>query len=257
MAKPDSAEKPANDKLPDTGLPDTALSDAQLRAAYQAQKAEAPLPHATKQRIMRHAKQASANRNWRSWWYFSQLALGCAALVLVLSWVNPAKLPAYYQIDTVQLKDGQLDPGQTASGQTDASGGVVANNSAVTTVQWHHLTAATVGEQESGIARQRLQSLKAQQKQLLRAGELSSELHRQVGILTRHQDSWQIAMCDNMQLNVAIELVQQLTDMLQLDALPQPQLQPQWVELKFAPTGHILGIAALPSDRQAGQCPAV
>jgi len=246
MAKPDSAEKPANDKLPDTGLPDTDLSDAKLKAAYQALKAEAPLPHTIKQRIMQQAKQASANRNWRSWWYFSQLALGCAALVLVLSWVNPAKLPVYYQIDTVQQHAGQ--PATRA--------GMTASNSALTTVQWHHLTATTAGAHENGIVRQRLQSLKAQQKQLLRAGELNSEWHRQVGILTRHQDSWQITMCDNMQLNVAIELVQQLTDMLQLDALPQPQLQPQWVELQFAPTGHILGIAAVPATRQAGQCPA-
>ncbi|SNY51778.1 hypothetical protein SAMN06297280_1975 [Arsukibacterium tuosuense] len=216
------------------------LPDEQLSKAYQALKAEQPLPGAVKQRIMRQAKQANSQRNWRSWWYFSQLALGCAALVLVLSWVNPAKLPAYYQIDTITH--------------------MAADNSTATHVQWHHLTAPAAGDpavisettNETTIARQRLQTLQAQQKQLLRAGELSSAMQREVGLLTRHKDSWQIAMCDNLQLNVAIELVQQLNALMQLEPVPQPQ----WVELQFAPSGHILAIAALKPTAAASQCPA-
>ncbi|WP_213999974.1 hypothetical protein [Arsukibacterium sp.] len=215
---------------------DTRLPDEQLSKAYQALKAEQPLPGAVKQRIMRQAIQARSQRNWRSWWYFSQLALGCAALVLVLSWVNPAKLPTYYQIDTITH--------------------LTADNSAATQVQWHHLTAPAAGDpeikSETTIARQRLQTLQAQQKQLQRAGERSSAMQREVGVLTRHKDSWQIAMCDNLQLNVAIELVQELNALMQLEPVPQPQ----WVELQFAPSGHILAIAALKPTAAAGQCPA-
>jgi hypothetical protein len=151
----------------------------------------------------------------------------------VLSWVNPAKLPAYYQIDTIT---------NTALA-----------NSAETKVQWHHLTASASGVHETSIAQQRLQTLKAQQRKLQHAGELSSVMQRQVGLLTRYKDSWQIAMCDNMQLNVAIELVHELSAMMQIKPVPQPQ----WVELQFAPTGHILAIAALPTTPVGGQCPAV
>ena len=224
----------------DADLADADLVDAKLKSAYQSLKAEQPLPSAVKQRIVQQAKRATIRRNWQSWWYFSQLALGCAALVLVLSWVNPAKLPTYYQIDTM-----------TSSG----------HNSAQTlteiTVQWHHLTALAAGDpelnNETNIAQQRLHTLKAQQRQLKRAGELSSVMHRQIGLLTQHKESWQIATCDNMQLNVAIELVQELSAMMQV----KPLQQPQWVELQFAPTGHILAIAALAPTRAGGQCPAV
>lgn len=240
MAKPDPADKTVNDKLPVTGLSETALSKA-----YQALKADKPLPDPVKHRIMRQAKHTEAGLSWRSWWYFSQLALGCAAFLLVLSWVNPDKLPTYYQIDTVQAAP--------TSTQTERQSGMTANKQVTMTVQWHHLTVTATGEHETGMVRQRLQTLKAQQRQLQRSGELNSDMHRQIGLLTRHHDSWQIALCDNKQLKLTIELVQALTDSLRLKPVPQPQ----WVELQFAPSGHILTIAALSVERPGSQCPAV
>ncbi|MBV2127758.1 hypothetical protein [Arsukibacterium indicum] len=235
MSSPEPADLSANK----TG------SAAGIKKAYQALKAEQPLPAAVKQQIMQQAKQRNAARNWRSWWYFTQLALGCAALVLVLSWVNPAKLPVYYQIDTMS--------GISANSAEQLTAAASAQNDQQITVQWHHLTASATGDSEAGRVRQRLNTLKAQQKQLQRAGELSNMMQSQIGLLTRQQDSWQIVMCNNTQLNMAIELVQELSAMLQV----APVAQPQWVELQFASSGHILAIAAIPATRYAGQCPAV
>lgn len=205
-------------------------SDIALREAFQSLKAEHPLPTAVKQRVMTAAKKPASQFNWRSWWHFSQLALGCAALVLVLSWVNPAKLPAYYQIDTLS----SLDNSSTAE----------------PTVQWHHLTASAADNAEKSIVQQRLVTLKQQQRQFQQAGARSGVLHRQIGLLTQHEALWQIAMCDNMQLNVAIDLVHELNTQMQI----KPVLQPQWVELQFTPTGHILAIAALPATTATSQC---
>ena len=225
----------------DQASTDNAMANSRLQASYAALKAEQPMPETLKQGILSQAKHSASQRNWRSWWYFSQLALGCAALVLVLSWVNPAKLPgayqSYYQIETLTS--------------------VAASNSASATVQWHHLSASAPAHDQSGSEQQlqtlRLQTLKAQQRQLQRAGELSVAMSRQIGLLTQHTDSWQITMCDKMQLNVAIELVQELNSMLQIE----PMQQPQWVELQVAPTGHILAIVALPGAKAVSQCPAV
>lgn len=220
-------------------------SDEELAKLYQTLKDEQPMPVALKQRIKQQAKQRNTRQNWRSWGYFSQFALGCAALVLVLSWINPAKLPAYYQIDTL-----------TSAG----------SNTAAVSVQWHHLTAASTNsaEQERSqqeithsdsmqkdSVQQRLSRLKQQQRQLQQAGERTAILQRQVGLLTQHDDEWQIAMCDNKQLHVALELVHELSALMQIE----PRVQPQWVELQFAPSGHILAIAALPVSRAERQCP--
>ncbi len=214
--------------------------DNELRDAYKSLKLEQPLPVDVKQRILQQAKQSVKRKSWHSWWYFSQLALGCAALVLVLSWVNPAKLPAYYQIDTLS---------RTAPGS-----GVDAKDVNVK-VQWHHLTAsssntASVENAANAIVQQRLKTLKEQQRKLQQAGQLSSVLHRQVGLLTQHDDIWQIALCDNLQLNVAIDLVQELAAHIKIE----PVLKPQWVEMQFTPSGHILAIAALPSSTTENQC---
>ncbi|WP_372628250.1 hypothetical protein [Arsukibacterium sp.] len=246
MSKPDST--PGSEKK----VTDNVRDDSALRNAYAALKAEQPMPQDLKQGILQQAKRSDSQRNWRSWGYFSQMALGVAALVLVLSWVNPVTLPGvyqgYYQIETLNSAP--------------------ASNRDSATVQWHHLTASAAptelirAEQEASgqpVAEQqqlqtlRLQTLKAQQRQLQRAGELNIAMSRQIGLLTQHKDSWQIAMCDKMQLNVAMELVQELNTMLQIE----PALQPQWVELQFAPTGHILAIAALPKANALQQCPAV
>ena len=236
MSKPD-----ANPNLKKR-VADNVTDDNALRTVYAALKAEQSMPENLKQRILHQAKRSDSQRNWRSWGYFSQLALGCAALVLVLSWINPATLPdvyqSYYQIETLSSAPE--------------------NNSEYAAVQWHHLSASALTTDEAGNEQQhmqtlRLQTLKAQQRQLQRAGDLNIAMSRQVGLLTQHKDSWQIAMCDKMQLNVAMELVQELNTMLQLE----PALQPQWVELQFAPTGHILAIAALPTENGLQQCPAV
>ncbi len=220
-------------------------SDKELAKIYKTLKAEQPLPMALKQRIRRQAKQRHSQKNWRSWGYFSQFALGFAALVLVLSWVNPAKLPTYYQIDTL----------------TNAG-----SNTAEVRVQWHHLTAASTdsanrasaqqdimqqGSGQKDSVQQRLSRLKQQQRELLQAGARTTLLQRQVGLLTQHDDEWQIAMCDNMQLHVALELVHELSAQM----LIAPRVQPQWVELQFAPSGHILAIAALPVAGAERQCP--
>tara|TARA_R110002126_G_scaffold10245_32_gene46564 strand:- start:1091 stop:1804 length:714 start_codon:yes stop_codon:yes gene_type:complete len=209
--------------------------DARLSGAFQALKAEKPMPEALKRRILDQAKQSAKARNWRSWWYFSQFALGCAALILVLSWHNPASLPAYYQIDTID--------------------GLAETNGESARVQWHHLTASASAKDDASIDPRnlqtlRLKTLKAQQHKLQQSGELSAEMQSQVGLLTRHQDSWQIAMCDKLQLNLAIELVQELNTTVQITPLQQPQ----WVELQFAPTGHILAIATLPTNKSTRQC---
>ncbi|MAD74858.1 MAG: hypothetical protein CML20_08735 [Rheinheimera sp.] len=235
MSKPDVS--PGSDKK----VTDNVSDDSALRNVYAALKAEQPMPEELKQRILQQAKRSHSQRNWRSWGYFSQMALGVAALVLVLSWVNPATLPdvyqGYYQIETLSSAP--------------------ASNRDSATVQWHHLTASAAPTDLPGAQQQlqtlRLQTLKAQQRQLQRAGELNIAMSRQIGLLTQHKDSWQIAMCDKMQLNVAMELVQELNTMLQIE----PALQPQWVELQFAPTGHILAIAALPKANALQQCPAV
>jgi hypothetical protein len=252
MSKPDS--NPDLNPESKKGMADNVTDDSALRNAYALLKTEQPMPLGLKQRILQQAKRSDSQRNWRSWWYFSQFALGCAALVLVLSWVNPATLPAgyqsYYQIDT-------LSSAPTESRVVDSvSGNFPGSNSGK--VQWHHLTASASPADQSGTEQQhlqtlRLQTLKAQQRQLQRAGELNIAMSRQIGVLTQHKDSWQIAMCDKMQLNVAMALVKELNTMLQIE----PELQPQWVELQFTPTGHILAIAALPKARAAAQCPEV
>ncbi|KKO46942.1 hypothetical protein WG68_03110 [Arsukibacterium ikkense] len=211
-------------------------SDDELAKLYKNLKAGQPMPMALKQRIRQQAKQRISQNNWRSWGYFSQFALGCTALVLVLSWVNPAKLPTYYQIDTV------ISAGSS--------------NMAELSVQWHHLTAASTDSKSKDRAQtervqQRLSRLQQQQRELQQAGTRATELQRQVGLLTQHDDEWQIAMCDNKQLHLALELVHELSALMQI----APQLQPQWVELQFAPSGYILAIAALPASGAERQCP--
>lgn len=236
MSKQDPVEKFTSDKS----------DEAALRKAFLALKSEQRLPATIKQRIMRQAEQRLRQHNWRSWWYFSQFALGCAALVLVLSWVNPAKLPTYYQIDTL----------------VSSGAGYAANSR----VQWHHLTATADSADSAGqfstkgsrivaaqqsVVQQRLTSLQQQQRALLQTGAHSTALQRQVGLLTQHDDVWQIALCDDMQVNMAIELVHELRALMRV----APAKQPQWVELQLAPSGHILAIAALPANMAASQCP--
>ncbi|SEA59578.1 hypothetical protein [Alkalimonas amylolytica] len=192
-----------------------------LQSLYQQAKQPHKMPAALKRRLITECEARDKKpAAWRSWWQLSQLVMGCAAMLLLLSWMQWSPSADLYQIELAASADYQQ-------------------------VQYHRLVEpramliSQVGREE------RLQQLwQRQQEQLQQA----SSMHTRMAQLQQQEANWQLTICDELQLNLSKELVAQL----QLGQSIQSYRGTQWVELELAANGQVLAIRA---TEQVLHCP--
>ena len=195
----------------------------ELQSLYQQAKQRHKMPTALKRQLL--AQCAASDKQpaaWRSWWQLSQLVMGCAAMLLLLSWMQWSPTADLYQIELAASADYQQ-------------------------VQYHRLAGprAVLGSQT--VREERLQQVwQRQQEQLQRA----SAIHTRTAQLQQQEANWQLTICDELQLNLSKELVAQL----QLGQSIQSDRSTQWVELELAASGQVLAIRA---TEQVLLCPQI
>ncbi|MCC5825829.1 hypothetical protein [Alkalimonas sp.] len=193
----------------------------ELQSLYQRAKQPHKMPTALKRQLLVQCeardKQPGA---WRSWWQLSQLVMGCAAMLLLLSWMQWSPTADLYQIE------------RTASAD-------------YLQVQYHRLAeprtmlSSQVGREE------RLQLLWQRQQEQL---QHTSSIHTRMAQLQQQEANWQLTICNELQMNLSKELVAQL----QLGQSILPGRGAQWVELELAANGQVLAIRA---TEQVLHCP--
>ena len=192
-----------------------------LQSLYQQAKQAHKMPAMLKRQLLAECeardKQPAA---WRSWWQLSQLVVGCAAMLLLLSWMPWSPTSDLYQIELTASSDYQQ-------------------------VQYHRLAEPRAVLTHQAAREDRLQQLWQRQQEQLQRGHA---IHTRTAQLQQQEASWQLTICDELQLNLSKELVAQL----QLGQSIPSYRGTQWVELELAANGQVLAIRA---TEQVLHCP--
>ncbi len=192
----------------------------ELQSLYQQAKQKHRMPAALKRQLLAECEARDKRpASWRSWWQLSQLVVGCAAMLLLLSWMPWSPTSDFYQIEVAASSDYRQ-------------------------VQYHRLAEPRSVLTQQAAREDRLQQLWQRQQEQLQRGQA---IHTRTALLQQHESNWQLTMCDELQLNLSKELVAQL----QLGQSIQPYGS-QWVELELAATGQVLAIRA---TEQVLHCP--
>lgn len=199
----------------------TPSGNDELQQLYQQAKQPHKMPAALKRQLVAQYeardKQPAA---WRSWWQLSQLVMGCAAMLLLLNWMQWSPGADLYQIELSASADYQE-------------------------VQFHRLAESRAVLTSQAVREDRLQQLWQRQQEQLQRG---SVIHTRTAQLQQQEANWQLTICDELQLNLSKELVAQL----QLGQSIQSDRDMQWVELELAANGQVLAIRA---TEQVLHCP--
>ncbi|MEN3158002.1 hypothetical protein ABC502_06430 [Alkalimonas sp. NCh-2] len=192
-----------------------------LQSLYQQAKHGHKMPAALKRQLIAECEARDKTpAAWRSWWQLSQLVMGCAAMLLLLSWMQWSPSSDLYQIELTASADYQQ-------------------------VQYHRLAEPRAVLTSQAVREERLQQLWQRQQEQLQRGHV---IHTRTAQLQQQEASWQLTICDELQLNLSKELVAQL----QLGQSIPAYGGTQWVELELAATGQVLAIRA---TEQVLHCP--
>lgn len=193
------------------------LGEEKLQQQFQHDKACHVLPGHVRRAVLQQAKNRQ-RKNSHGLWHNTQLALSCAAVLVLGYLLLPTPQPQWHY---------QIAYGEHAQYRQVQHHGVTAEPG----------LALVNGNNPAGSAYQ----------QYLAAEQRDKAFYAQTGLLQPQADQWQISVCNELLLTIDKQLLSQLQLSANIGALGQ-----QWVEFISDPAGQLI---AIKPASNALQCP--